>query len=495
MPEEALLMSMSIIVVYLVVMAYLGVYAGKKGRLTAEDYFLAKGTVGLLPLMLSFAATWTSAWYFLSAAGYMYHHGLAYYCSFAFNVACGLMIYYVGKRIWLLGHEFGFMSQMDIITDYYGSTWVGYLVCILLLAFTLPHIMIQLIGTGIMFQYASFQVIPFWLGCLLGGLVVTFYIWYGGRRAEIYTDVVQGILLYGSLLAVGVGLAYAIAGGIPEAIAMMAEKEPKLLTLPGPSGFATYTWFFSYLIIVGFSAPFHPQMWFSFQAIKDVKLYRYIPLLYVFVQPPYIGSIMAGGLGRIINPGLKGAAADDIIPMMISQYFPAWFLGIIMAGALAAAMSTADSAMHSGSAMLTKDFYARYNPKATSEQLARFGRWMILVLFVIGYVLALTRPALISYFGAIATGGVFMFAPTLIGIFLWPRATKWGVAAGYIVGVVVLWIFSFAPPLGIMLHPYGIMSSLWGLGANFAVFFVVSLLTKPPPKETIERYKAVLDKA
>jgi len=166
-----------------------------------------------------------------------------------------------------------------------------------------------------------------------------------------------------------------------------------------------------------------------------------------------------------------------------------------MAGALAAAMSTADSAMHSGSAMLTKDFYARYKPKATTEQLARFGRWMILLLFVIGYVLALMRPALIAYFGAIATGGVLMFAPTLFGILFWRRATKWGVAVGYVVGVVVLWMFSFAPPLGIMLHPYGIMSSLWGLIVNFILFFVVSLLTKPPPKETIDRYKAVLEKA
>src|SRR5690606_25606033 len=87
------------------------------------------------------------------------------------------------------------------------------------------------------------------------------------------------------------------------------------------------------------------------------------------------------------------------------------------------------------------------------------------------------------YILLIGYGFIGQAFPSIVGMFFWPRATKQGAFWGLFGGFLITVLFSFIYP-----HPFGVHAGIWGLMVNFTVFGMVSLVTKPASRETIERF-------
>ncbi|BBL80584.1 hypothetical protein RxyAA322_24380 [Rubrobacter xylanophilus] len=164
--------------------------------------------------------------------------------------------------------------------------------------------------------------------------------------------------------------------------------------------------------------------------------------------------------------------------------FSPWLVGIMLSGALAAAMSTGSNLAHTASTVLVRDlFVAVFRQDMPERQVVLLTKIFVVVISVVAYVLALFNPASLVGLLLGAYGAVVQFFPLIVAVFFWKRATKAGAFAGLISGSAVMLYFSFlAPP------PFEIHAGIWGLLANTVALVAVSLLTEPMPEEHVERF-------
>ena len=107
---------LSAVIIYFILLIILGIYANKKSKKTAEDYFLANRTFGPLILFFTLAATNFSAFTFLGFAGKAYTTGFGQYGIMGFGTAImAIMFYIIGRKVWILGKEKGYITPPELI--------------------------------------------------------------------------------------------------------------------------------------------------------------------------------------------------------------------------------------------------------------------------------------------------------------------------------------------------------------------------------------------
>ena len=190
-----------------------------------------------------------------------------------------------------------------------------------------------------------------------------------------------------------------------------------------------------------------------------------------------------------LNPDVIVLATPEIagLPYVIS--------GLVAAGALAAALSTADGLLLTIASALSHDVYYKvFRPNATTQWRLVVSKTLLLVVAVLAAMLASQKPATILYMvaWAFSLAGAAFFPALVLGIF-WKRANKAGAVSGMVIGLLITAYymvrvqFDAIPWLGIHgigMEPWlGIQSTssgIWGVGAGFLTIIVVSLFTSPP---------------
>jgi cation/acetate symporter len=194
-----------------------------------------------------------------------------------------------------------------------------------------------------------------------------------------------------------------------------------------------------------------------------------------------------------LNPDVIVLATPEIagLPYVIS--------GLVAAGALAAALSTADGLLLTIAGSLSHDVYYKiYRPNASTQWRLVVSKAVLLVVAVIGAMVAAQKPASILFMvaWAFSIAGAAFFPALVLGIF-WKRANQAGAVSGMIVGLLITLYymvrvqFDTIPWLGIHgigMEPWlGIQSTsagVWGVAIGFVTIVVVSLLTDPPSQAT-----------
>lgn len=196
-----------------------------------------------------------------------------------------------------------------------------------------------------------------------------------------------------------------------------------------------------------------------------------------------------------LNPDVIVLATPEIagLPYVVS--------GLVAAGALAAALSTADGLLLTIASALSHDVYYKvFRPGATTQWRLVVSKALLLVVAVLAAMVASQKPATILFMvaWAFSLAGAAFFPALVLGIF-WTRANKIGAVSGMITGLAVTLYyllrvqFDTIPWLGlhgIGMEPwFGIQSTsagVWGVAAGFVTIVLVSLLTPPPDSETQE---------
>jgi len=182
---------------------------------------------------------------------------------------------------------------------------------------------------------------------------------------------------------------------------------------------------------------------------------------------------------------------NDIIVLASPQIanLPAWVVGLVAAGGLAAALSTAAGLLLVIGSAISHDLYYRmWNPNATEKQRMLLSRIMIGVAITVAGYFGINPPAFVAQVVAFAFGlAAASFFPIIIMGIFWKRATKEGCIAGMIVGIgftafYILQVnFWKVPPWFLNISAEGIGTV--GMIFNFITMYIVSLITPPPPQE------------
>lgn len=193
-----------------------------------------------------------------------------------------------------------------------------------------------------------------------------------------------------------------------------------------------------------------------------------------------------------LNPDVIVLATPEIagLPYVIS--------GLVAAGALAAALSTADGLLLTIASALSHDVYYKvFRPYATTQWRLVVSKTLLLVVAVLAAMVASQKPATILFMvaWAFSLAGAAFFPALVLGIF-WKRANKTGAISGMVIGLLITMYymvrvqFDKIPWLGINgigMEPWlGIQSTsagVWGVTAGFLTIIVVSLLSAPPGRE------------
>ena len=470
-----------IIALFMIIPLVMGFVAGRRSVPTTEDFFVQGRGMGSVAVFFTVAATWWSAFAFMGSNAYFYLNGPLYWTAIAWNILFGVLYFGIGKKVWYFGKLHKFITAKDFFVHHFQSTKLGNIVAIWSLVFTLPYLQIQLSGGAYLIEEASGGIISFPLAALLFYVVIIIYVWSGGLRAVAWTDIFYGVLLFFGMIFGGIYIA-GLIGGPTEMFDQVAQVKPENLTL----GNMQMLGWLSMFIVTPIGSFMGPQLWTRMYAVKSAKLFNLMPFLLAFAAIAYVGSMLVGNSAVVLEPNID--APDKVLPVMLYKYAPYVLASLIIACGAAAAMSTANSQIHSMSAVYTVDFHQKYiNKNLSQKQLVWVGRWTILILSAIAYVMCLYVPGLLVQIGLVALAGTAqIFIPTF-GALFWRRSTTQGAIAGMVTGTAFLILVTFVPDIlpAVLKGGGGLISLI----INTVVFIIVSKLTKPRPAALLEKLK------
>ncbi|MGQ3413750.1 sodium/proline symporter [Natrinema sp. LN54] len=332
------------------------------------------------------------------------------------------------------------------------------------------------------------------VGILVGGVIVVGYTMLGGYFAVAWSDYVQGAIILAAFIVLPV-IAFTNYGLPFGELASVGSSYTSVTA--GMTGWAAIFGIISYAAI-GLGIPGNPHVMVRFMGIDEVKNIRLAALvaqLFMFVA--YIGAGFVG-LYTLVVFGQSGIEdPNNVMPMLTLEFFPGAIAGIILAAALAAMMSSADSQLLVATSAIVEDVYHGYiNPDAGQETLVRYSQYVTLALGAASVAFAFLAQNTPIYTLVLdyAWGGLgAAIGPTLIAALWWKRVTATGSVASMIVGTTTMILWT---QLSTVLELLGLMGAIdgspfltglvgvYGLFPAFilstATLIVVSLVTTPP---------------
>lgn len=465
---------LGIIIAHFAVVLAIGWYSYRASLSTPEDYFMGSRTLGAVVLIISVYATNMTAFYIIGIPGIAYHKGIGVYGFVAFGTALvtPALYYIIGYRAWLLGKHKGYMTPPELYGKRWGSDAVSVVFFFFLLIFTMPYCCVSLIGGGVAITMMTKGAVSYGtaVACIIS--VVVIYVLIGGMRGTAWVNVYQGLFF----MVVGVVVFFLLGaklGGISEMTGKVLAEKPALLVREG--NFTPKQWL-SYLFISPLSVIVFPHVFMKLLTGRTAgglkKLVVSYPFIVLVTWPPVI---FIGIWGACVHPGLAGKASDAILPWMVSAYLPVALSGVVLAGILAALMSSIDAMLLSLSTMLTRDVLGRYAPGVIRGREVAAGRMFMLLLSLLVAAIAMVRPSSVFAIATFAFNGYVIAIPMMIGALVWRGATKYGALASLVVPALLLPVYQFTDILS--WSTFGFSCNIPLLALSVFLFIAVSFLT------------------
>ena len=465
---------------YLIGVLLIGVYASRFTEHTPTDFYVANRSVGTVVLALTLAATVLSAFTVFGIGADTSGAGLGTF-SFLAIAAVFYTLFFatVGVALAEIGRERDIVTPSEYIRERYDSPLVGAVYLGVTGLFMIALIAGQLIGGGVALDVLL--DIPFRPAVLLMAGFMLVYIHIAGYRGVIWSDAVQSTVLFGVLAAV---VGYVVFSLDSTDIAQDAVTETEgLFDLAGPADVWSPLFVITIAIAFAFGVPGYPHNIQRYFSASDPDVMRKSGFLFAVVAIPiYLFGALLGvwSVGIIPEP----ENVDYVIPLVVQELLNPVVFGVVMAGAIAAIMSTADSVALTMSSMLSRDIYREFlNPEATERQQVRVTQFLLVVLVALAVGLALLQPAGIFNLVAFAVVGfATTSAPVFLGVY-WERGTAAGATASLVLGpgVTILLFLDVIPGSLTGGAHYGFV----GVVIAYGVFVAVSLATSTPAEDAV----------
>ncbi len=460
------LIVVGITLVYLALVLAVGLRARGQASSSLEGYVAGGRHVGVVILFFILGAEIFSAFAFLGAPGWSYQHGAPAFYILAYLSLVPITIWAMGPRVARLGRERGYLTQGDMIADHYRSQPLGILAGVIGVLALVPYLTIQIAGAGLLFQAATDGLVPFWLGALLAFVVVAAYVFCSGLSGIGWTNLVQGVMMIAIAWFLGLSLSERLYGGVGEMFAQLQQTAPEYLTMPGANGM-NWGYFSTAVLVSAFGGAMWPHLFMKFYSADSGKTLRKVSVFYPLYAYLLVPLLFIGFAGILVFADEPLERADTVLLRMVMEVadFSPWVIGLMLSGALAAAMSTGANLAHTAAIVLVRDVMGPTLMQGASEQATvRVTRWSVLALSLIAYLFALANPASLVMLLLGAYGLIVQLFPMVIGALFMPQLRRASVMAGALAGSVAYLLMEFA--VG---SPLGWHAGVWAMLLNVAV--------------------------
>lgn len=461
-------MDLLVIALYMAAMIGIGFYARSRAR-TETDFLVAGRRLGPVLYGSTMAALVMGGGATLGGIGLGYQHGLSG-AWLVFAMGGGVAV--ISLCLAPLINRLKVYTVSQMLELRYGpiGTRVSGLV---MMAYTLMIAVTSTIAYGAIFS-VLFEIdkVP---AILIGSSVVVLYSVLGGMWSITFTDVVQFILKTLSIFVILLPMALFKVGGF-EGLAEKLPAEAFDWTRNGYGSILTYIALYVPTMVIG------QDLWqrvFTARSDGVARWAGFAAAVYCFFYA--VAGVLIGMAASVLLPGLVGR--DQVYTEIVRHVLPAGLAGLVVAGALAAIMSTSSGTLIATATVAKEDVLGRRSDRSGGHDEVRDTRRYILVFGVVMAVIAcLVRDvvAALTISSDILVGGLFV---AVVGGMVWKRGTGRGAVASIFAGSIAT-LGSLALYGDIQAKP----PIFIGLGASLLVYVVVSLLDAPTPASVMERW-------
>ena len=500
------------IAAYLLGMVTIGAKFAKKNKSTS-DFYLGGRKLGPFVTAMSAEASDMSSWLLMGLPGVALIAGLAEASWTAIGLAIGTYINWliVAKRIRLYSKKIDAVTVPEFFSKRFGDDAgvLKVIAALVIIIFFIPYTASGFSACGKLFE--SIFGVPYLTAMIVSGIVIVAYTALGGFLAASTTDFIQSIVMTIALVVVlGFGINYAGgwdavcenatnlagylkltvthgAGSVSEAIAGTAGTKPySPLTIA-----STLAWGLGY-----FGMPHILLRFMAIEKVEKIKLARRVASIWVVISMAVAIVIGIVGYGAVKSGVVSSLQDSERIIIELAKVISgegvvfAIVAGLILAGILAATMSTADSQLLAASSSISEDIIRATKVQVSDKKRMLIARVSVIVIALIAMVIAKNPDSKVFEIVSFAWAGFgATFGPLMLFALFWKRTNKFGAVAGMVSGAVMVFVWKF------VISGFGGAFAIYELLPAFIfssiVIVVVSLLTKAPSKEIEEDFEAV----
>ena len=502
-------------IIYMAAVIFIGVFFAKRANKSSENYFLGGRSLGPWVTAMSAEASDMSGWLLMGLPGVAYWSGLADAFWTAAGLAVGTYLNWliVSKRL----RRYSIRANNSItLPEFFSNRFreekkvIMTLAALFILIFFTVYAASCFVTCGKLFS--TLFGAPYVAMMVVGAVFVLLYTILGGFLAESASDFMQSIVMI-CALAIIVVISTVHAGGLG-AVVENAREIPGFLEFFGianPSlneagqqivengaplfGAASdYGWLNIFSMLAwGLGYFGMPQVLLRFMAIRrerELKMSRRIAMVWVLISLTV--AVFIGIVGREIFPTahLSATDAENIFVTLAESFLPPILAGFVMAGILAATISSSDSYLLIAASAFAKNIYqGLFRKKATDKEVMNVSRITLLAIAIVAMFIAMDEDSVIFQIVSFAWAGFgAAFGPVVLMALFWKRSNKYGALAGMVVGgaMVFIWKFLIAPMGGV----WAIYELLPAFVCATIAIVVVSLLTPAPEKPIVDAFQA-----
>jgi SSS family solute:Na+ symporter len=475
---------------YLLIVLVVGLRARSKESSTLEGYVAGGRHMGTVLLFFIMGAEIFSAFTFLGGPGWAYSRGApAFYLVAYLTLGVGVM-WLIAPRARRISQRLGHLTQADMLAGRFQSRWLMPLIAVISILALVPYLTIQITGAGLLFEAATDGKIPFWLGALAAFVVVTLYVYTSGLRGIGWTNFVQGVMMVGIAWFLGISVAEHFYGGVGAMFHEIAARAPQYLTLPGGGKGMHWAPFSTAILVSVLGGVMWPHIFMKFYTAGSERTLKKIFVMYPIYAYLLVPILFIGFAGILVYQDSPLHDPDNVLLSLVvkTAHFSPWVIGIMLSGALAAAMSTGANLAHTAATVAARDFIAVLRPGLGNVQVLRLTKILVVVVAAVAYALALYNPKSLVATLLAAYGVIVQLLPLALAVLFWPRANRAGAYAGLISGGIVAVLFTVGPATPLGVHP-----GIWGLIVNIVALVGVSLATAPMGEAHVRQFAANAD--
>lgn len=438
-------------VLYLAMMLGIGAFFYRKTH-NLSDYVLGGRQLGKWVVSMSAQASDMSGWLLMGLPGAAYLTGLSGSIWMAIGLAIGTYLNWriVAKRLRVATEK---LDDSITISSYLENRFedtskiLRVASSLFILIFFLIYTASAFVASGKLF--GTVFGIDYKVAVIIGVIVVVSYTFMGGFMAVCWTDLIQGILMFATLVILPCIVIFSV-GGIGTIVNTIEPVllNPFLMEALVPTGAPQNT----LMMIVGILSSLawglgyfgQPHILTRFMAIKDpeeITRSRRIATGWVIIS--LIMATIVGLIGHVAFTGLSQVESENIFILLVGKYSPLILSGILLSAILAAIMSTADSQLLVTASAVSEDFYRGIiRPTAKDKELVWVGRITVMaVALIAGYIALNPNSSVLGLVSWAWAGFGASFGPVILISLFWKRMTKQGAIAGMIVGglVALIW--------------------------------------------------------
>jgi SSS family solute:Na+ symporter len=444
------------------IFAFLG-YLGYKKTKTAEDYFVAGRKMGPIVVAFSYGATFISAVALIGFSGISSVYGHSILWLAFLNIFVGILIAFIfyGFRTRKMGLSLNAFTLPELLGNRFNSTKLQATSGLIIAVFMVFYTTAVFLAIATLFQ-VTFNI-PYWICVVIFTIVVGLYLVVGGLYAVMWTHAIQGVLMLIGMLILTIGI-YSMLGGIGPAHEATALLTPEMLQSIGspaatqaPGGLTSMPPLFSapFMLIltlvfgVGIGVLAQPQLIVRYLSAKSEKaLKRAIPYGGIFILLMTFTAFSIGPLcNRLLydNGLLYPSSPDKVVPLIVNELFPQWFVILFLFAVLSAAMSTASALFHTAGASIGRDVCEKGLMKNCSEKKSlKITRIATLGIVAATLLISLNPPDVVAvltsfFFGLMACT---FLAPYTMMLY-WRKTSRTGVWFGMLGGFIFTMIWYF----------------------------------------------------